>query len=384
MTNDFTERGGVVGFYLRKSIRVGPFRFNLSNGGIGVSAGVPGFRIGMGPRGNYVRMGAGGIYYRATFPASTRPRSAIQQTPEPSPHFEPSPIPSGTHDPLAEIESGNVAQMVDSSSTGLLEELNRKQRAVRFGPVALVLLVVAMWYVNAQHWPQWALILVGIVGVAVVVGAYLYDVLHKSVVLFYEFDARMEKAYGELHEAASRLAACSGVWHIEASGKVRNRKYHAGASELVSRKRTIIRPAAPPFVKTNVRTISLKVGRQTLHFFPDRVLVYDGSGVGAVSYGNLTVAVNPSRFIEDGSVPSDAEVVDYTWQFVNKKGGPDRRFKNNRRLAVCLYDEVRFMSATGLNELIQFSKRGAAAHFAGVISNLARVIPGEKASTSMF
>ncbi|WP_374727087.1 DUF4236 domain-containing protein [Paraburkholderia caribensis] len=38
----------------RKSISAGPFRFNLSDSGIGVSVGVPGFRVGSGPRGNYV------------------------------------------------------------------------------------------------------------------------------------------------------------------------------------------------------------------------------------------------------------------------------------------------------------------------------------------
>jgi hypothetical protein len=33
--------------------------------GLGVSAGVPGFRVGTGPRGNYVHMGRHGVYCRA-------------------------------------------------------------------------------------------------------------------------------------------------------------------------------------------------------------------------------------------------------------------------------------------------------------------------------
>lgn len=55
-----------MGFYVRKSIKAGPFRYNLSKSGVGVSVGVPGFRVGTGPRGNYIRAGKGGIYYRAT------------------------------------------------------------------------------------------------------------------------------------------------------------------------------------------------------------------------------------------------------------------------------------------------------------------------------
>ena len=52
-----------MGFYVRKSVRVGPFRFNLSKSGIGVSTGVPGFRVGTGPRGTYVHLGRGGLYF---------------------------------------------------------------------------------------------------------------------------------------------------------------------------------------------------------------------------------------------------------------------------------------------------------------------------------
>jgi len=37
--------------YIRKSVSVGPFRFNLSKSGLGVSIGVKGFRLGAGPRG---------------------------------------------------------------------------------------------------------------------------------------------------------------------------------------------------------------------------------------------------------------------------------------------------------------------------------------------
>ncbi|RVA15894.1 DUF4236 domain-containing protein, partial [Mesorhizobium sp. M7A.F.Ca.CA.002.05.1.1] len=42
-----------MGFYVRKSISAGPFRFNFSSGGVGASVGVQGLRIGTGPRGHY-------------------------------------------------------------------------------------------------------------------------------------------------------------------------------------------------------------------------------------------------------------------------------------------------------------------------------------------
>ena len=56
-----------MGFYFRKSVNLGGLRFNFSKSGVGVSTGVKGFRIGSGPRGNYVQMGKNGIYYRKTW-----------------------------------------------------------------------------------------------------------------------------------------------------------------------------------------------------------------------------------------------------------------------------------------------------------------------------
>src|SRR4051812_41274597 len=100
-----------MGFYVRKSISVGPLRFNLSKSGIGVSAGIRGFRVGSGPRGNYVHMGRGGFYYRQTLPSGR----ALSR-PEVRPSFIQEEAPPQTHGPMQEITSGSISQMIDSSS----------------------------------------------------------------------------------------------------------------------------------------------------------------------------------------------------------------------------------------------------------------------------
>ncbi len=46
-----------MGFYIRKSVKFGPIRFNISKSGIGISSGIPGARISTGPRGTYINMG---------------------------------------------------------------------------------------------------------------------------------------------------------------------------------------------------------------------------------------------------------------------------------------------------------------------------------------
>lgn len=364
-----------MGFYLRKSISVGPFRFTASKSGINVSAGVKGFRLGSGPRGNYIHMGAGGVYYRATLPkakTSNANYSNLTETSEVTPA-----IPLGTHDPLEEIDSVDVSQIVDSSSKELLEELNKKRQKMRSWPSAAILSLLLFYSAASSGWSEnalWGVAVAGLLGTYLV---YARDVLVKTSVLIYDFDPEMEKSYALLHSTAERLARCSGTWHIEASGKVHDSKYHAGASNLVRRNVTKIQKAEPPYLKTNVETISVGVGRQTLHFFPDRVLIYDTNGVGAVNYKDLVINVSGSKFIEEGNVPNDARIVDRTWRYVNKSGGPDKRFKDNKELPVCLYEEISITSYSGLNELIQISQTGHGLDFQRAVNNLSKIMPNE-------
>lgn len=368
-----------MGFYLRKSISVGPLRFNLSKSGIGVSAGVTGLRFGTGPRGNYVHMGRGGLYYRATIPSSpmSQSQSPTPSRPTPANHAD-LVIPSGTHAPLEEIESANVSCLTDSSSREIIEELNRKKNKMLLWPFAASLVTALVIVVGINvGWYGWEVLSLLVVGLIGIYATYSHDVLAKTIVLFYDFDPEMEAAYGQLHGAAEKIAACSVAWHVEAQGKVHNQKYHAGAGSLIQRKKTFIRKAEPPYVKCNIETIAIGVGRQTLHFFPDRVLVYDLNGIGAVGYQELSVNVKATQFIEDSTPPRDAKVVDRTWRYVNKSGGPDRRFKANRELPICLYDEISLTSRTGLNELLQISQCDVAGAFAKAIVGLASKMPSE-------
>ncbi|WP_395741813.1 DUF4236 domain-containing protein [Prosthecobacter sp.] len=346
-----------MGIYLRKSIRVGPFRFNLSKSGVGVSAGIKGFRLGTGPCGNYVHMGAGGLYYRKTLNSS---RSHPGRS---------SSVPGQDYGPRAstiqmrEIESGDVSGMAHSSSVELLHEIAEKEKAMAMLPwsVAAAGVLLAFLFLKEFSIP---LLIIGVcVSIALILSAVHMDGLRKTVVLFYDLDPTTEQAYELLIDHGTNLGKCGGVWHVSASGKVHDRKYHAGASDVIDRKPTTIEQSSPHFLKTNIRTLAISVGRQVLYFFPDRILVYDRGSVGAVGYDEIRIEVNPSRFIESSTPPADAEIVDHTWRYVNKKGGPDKRFANNVQLPICRYEELHFTSRTGLNEILQLSRHSLGAGF---------------------
>src|SRR5205814_7651270 len=127
-------------------------------------------------------------------------------------------------------------------------------------------------------------------------------------------------------------------------------KYTAGAGTLMKKKISFLPLAAPAFVQTKLAVWEMALGTQRLYLFPDRILVYQGSEVGAVLYHDLSIELHPVGFVETEDVPSDAEVIGQTWRYVNKKGGPDRRFSNNRQIPIVRYGESSLRSSSR-NEL---------------------------------
>ncbi len=111
-----------------------------------------------------------------------------------------------------------------------------------------------------------------------------------------------------------------------------------------------------------------------MYFFPDRVLVFGERGVGAIGYDDLQLHIADQSFIEDEAVPRDAKVIDYTWRYVNKKGGPDRRFSNNPELPICKYEELSLTSPSGLNKILYLSRTGVSEGFKKSLKYLADVL----------
>jgi hypothetical protein len=118
---------------------------------------------------------------------------------------------------------------------------------------------------------------------------------------------------------------------------------------------------------TNVAIPTITSGRTSLHFLPDRVLVREGTAFSDVPYSMLQTSDTVTKFIEGDPVPRDAQQVGTTWQYVNVKGGPDRRYKNNRQLPIMLYGELEFASPTGLRWVLDCSRPDVAQHFATVV-----------------
>jgi hypothetical protein len=142
--------------FIRKGIRVGPFRFNLSKSGVGVSLGVTGLRVGTGPRGAYVHAGRGGLYYRQSLGGRgrgpSRPGDAARKETSragSSPRNEASVVEG--------IDSGCVLQMQDVPGSSLLDELRTNAQRPRLVVPAVLAAAAALGVAQEAGAPCWGL-----------------------------------------------------------------------------------------------------------------------------------------------------------------------------------------------------------------------------------
>lgn len=352
-----------MGFYVRKSIKAGPFRFNLSKSGLGVSTGVPGFRVGTGPRGNYVHMGRNGIYYRASLGGGRTDNGR----PPAAPAYPGSPVsftPSGI---VMENMTGATAVAMEPTGPGdLVAQLNTaSSRFPFFWPTAIAGAVIALAVGG------YAALAVAVILIPLCVWLYFNDEARRTVVVFYDVQDAAEQWFQALTDQWRWLTESQRNWRVTESGAVLTpyqHKRNAGASAVISSIAAAASFAGPDELKTNITIPSIVAGQSALYFLPDRLLVRDGKRFSDVSYEHLGVYQTTQRFIEDSMPPTDALHVDNTWAYVNKDGGPDRRFNNNRMLPVMLYGRIVLTSPTGLYWIIQTSRHGAAEPVAQVIS----------------
>lgn len=348
-----------MGFYIRKAFNFGPLRLNLSRSGLGASIGIKGARIGVGPRGSYVHVGRGGFYYRQSLSSgAAQPRREVPS------YSDATPIPD-----LCEIASADANMIIDASAADLLQALNRIKRRVDVFPMILAVgavLVLAIVVGGLQWWSA-LLACIGVTGLAV--AARHYDVTNGTVVLNYSLGPVTGAEFSKPTAAFQKLTSCQRLWHLDASGQISDWKRNAGASSLVSKSEAQSLLGSPSKIVCNIAVPTLNSKRKALYFFPDRILLYDSSGVGAVSYSEIQATSTHTRFIEDGFGPSDSPQVGTTWRFVNKSGGPDRRFNNNRQLPILQYGLLVVCSNSGLNELFQTSAPEAPTQFAANLSS---------------
>lgn len=195
---------------------------------------------------------------------------------------------------------------------------------------------------------------------------YRQDKKRKSIFITYELDEVLEDLQKDMISSFKVFARSNKKWQIVNTKRNYDVKYTAGAGITVDRKeiKEVSSHKLPtPFFETNIEIPFIALQNTELYFLPDRLLLKRNNKFAAVQYGNIDIRILPVSFREYNGVPSDATVTDYTYKYVNKNGGADRRFANNPRVPICAYTEYHFSSDEGINEVIMPSKTDAMDEF---------------------
>ena len=352
-----------MGFRFRKSINLGGgFKINLSKSGIGYSWGTKGYRISRTARGTTRRtysIPGTGISYVDESGSRSRNRNRSQRRnqnriTQPSQRQFSQP----TYNQATEraIESADISQFKEAEEGTVSDALERTIRLNFFGTILL-----------------WGLLLIPvnpILALIPIVGVILKIAAHTAgrVTLEYSFDLEKKDEHTRRIDAWQLLAEGAKEWQVLSEQFNNNRKVNAGAGRSLKREVCKIRKGHPYYIKTNVDTIQIVLyKKERLIILPDKVFFVRKRKVGMIDYSDFRISVSSVRFVERDPIPKDAQVVGQTWQYVNKNGTPDRRYKNNKQIPVCIYGQVYLRSSSGLNVELQISNVQNARDFAELI-----------------
>ena len=326
MERSYSKGGTPLGFYFRKSIGFGPLRVNFSKSGISTSIGVRGARISAGPRGTFVNLGMGGLYYRQKLSPSSRDsrRSHSNQ-----PHRQLRDDPE-THEWISTAQSQD----------GLAGEINSRAHLPRYAPWILVAaIVMTVFLANTFHSPFLSAVSL-FVGLILSGWAQSADAKRQGTDLVYGLDEMESERFKVARRACSILQNAQRVWVSLDEVITDDWKRNAGANQLINRQRASIGTISLPFIKANISIEGITAKNLKIAFMPDSLFVYDGKNYATIPYDELRFEACPISFGETETVPSDTEVIGHTWQFVNRDGGRDRRFKENRQIPKVVYGQI--------------------------------------------
>ncbi len=145
------------------------------------------------------------------------------------------------------------------------------------------------------------------------------------------------KAFCERFEA---IMSSEKAWVISSS--VTNTELKSSAGTLVDRKNTNFYTGVFDFIKSEFDIPILTDCKGiTYYLYPQFIIKATSStSFDVFPVESVEIKYRLTRFVEAETVPSDSKVLNYTYQYVNQNGGPDRRYAYNPQRPVVGYGSI--------------------------------------------
>ena len=379
-----------MGLRYRSSFKLFPgIRLNLSKSGVSASFGVPGATINLGPHGARATIGlpGTGLSYSTrlggganTAPAWSGPESASHQpaaptVPEPAP---PPAIPAGN---VRRIASASIERRTSEglqSLKSMLVEARRQRREIQEDLAqAEAKLASETAELTRRRGSIFRFFYKRQVAELTNARPELQAEVERlrawleatHIDTAFEIGDEAEWTYGALVSAFEALSKCDKVWDVTTEADVDRRAERSIASTAVTRTQVKLSFSSHELIRFSSHAMRFEnANGEDIIIYPAMALTPRTDGEFAlVDLRDLNLRVQQTRFVEAEAVPSDAQVVGQVWCKANRDGSPDRRFKDNYQVPVCLYGDLTFHSVTGLLEGYSVSNVGAATAFAAAL-----------------
>ena len=194
-----------------------------------------------------------------------------------------------------------------------------------------------------------------------------------------EFDLpdALKDAFGRLCDATAGLSRSQRIW--DTISRRATDRFHERTTALHSLER---KPVTFSLGTCDLIQSAWKAPHLTnanggeLLIYPGFIMYHvSDEAFALVDIHETTIEYSTVSFIEEESVPGDAQLVGHTWKKANKDGSPDRRFANNHQIPVVAYGGLRISSKSGLNEEYLISNPKAAEAFTRAFTEYREVVP---------
>lgn len=356
----------------RKRVKVFPgFYLNFSGAGVSSTIGVKGASINFSKKGAYLNTGipGTGLYNRQKIGGAQKASTSFQSQ-DFSNEYETNDEPQVL---VGEIKSAKTDQLTSASLLEVKKTLNEVYNDRKELSIEIKLTEKELQSAKTVH----TIACVFLIGFFVksfknkIIDKqeYLKDLenqLENSFInIDIHFDTEFEDKYKSLINSYKSLLSTKVIWDITSSFQQDRQVTRSAASTVVTRTPVnfsfnnieIIKSSYPAFHFEN------KNGGD-LYIYPAFVIITSNNNeFGLIDIKDFKITFSQQRFLEEGNIPGDTEIIDKTWAKVNKNGTPDKRFSGNYQIPIVRYGEIEVKSPTGLNESYSFSNYEKSADF---------------------
>lgn len=161
-----------------------------------------------------------------------------------------------------------------------------------------------------------------------------------------DLDEKQIALYKEVIEAFDNISKCDKIWFVTSAAA--NSEIKSSASITVERKPTAF--AFQTFNHVPVKGCDKVPMFRDLEFsyyiYPQFIVkAKNPVNFEVIPIEKVDISYSQQRFVESAyewDWPKDGQVVDHTYQYVNRDGSPDRRYTLNKQVPVYLYGKISF------------------------------------------